>query len=517
MHNIFISYSTKNQSVADEIYEIAKKDFGLSCWLATASDGIQPGELYPDAIADAIENCQVVIFIDSSHSVKSKFVYRELEKAVSNEKIIIRFTIEKYSHKGLESEKRVIDFFTSVEQWIDASENYHKCITPLCNAITNLMGKDPSTKTRQQYLKKRITQYINARTLSDPSWIDAISSQYFLIEIAFLLNLTTRADYYELEEEFYAHSCKLARGGRIVPAPNQILVVPSENEKLIERMQKEEDDGEYYPSRLRASNIDTQEKKDLIFYNYYYGLMAGIIDRLCQTNDSVPFYRAIRVAVVEQLFKTETQDIYGGGLYHYRLPWITARALISLARYDNNEIRQTVRDIILPGNDYLESSDFFELKRSFAKSIIERMTPQGYWNSGAGNWVTKWESTGLCLEAIFANNFIGEYFNDIQKIFKYIFDPQNKNDWLKCYGFDSPNNSNMTLSNVILASVVFRIIKRGLVTCHQTDFVEILSFFEECFNTLILAENNAVQQQCTLPQCLYYILVAIMEERNGLE
>ena len=517
MHNVFISYSSNDQKIADEIYKIAHDEFGISCWLATATDGIQPGELYPNSIAEAIENCQVVVFVDSSSSVKSKFVYRELEKGVSSEKIIIRFSIEKYSAQGIEEAKRVIDFFTSVEQRIDATENYKNCIPSLCKSIKALMNEEPITKRKQFNLKEQIKKYINTRTLSDSSWFDAISSQYFLIEIAFLLGLTDRSDYYELEEEFYAHSCKLARGGRIVPAPNQILVVPSENEKLIESMQKEEDDGEFYPPRLRASNIDTQEKKDLIFYNYYYGLMVGIIDRLCQTNDSLPFYRAIRVAVVEQLFKKETQDVAGGGLYHYRLPWITARALISLSRYDLSEIRQTVRDISLPNNEYVESSDFIELKRSFVKSIIDRMEREGYWKSGAGNWVTKWESTGLCLEAIFANNSVGENYTEVKRVFDYIFKPENKSEWLKCYGFDTATNSNNTLSNVILASVVFRIIKRGHIPEHQTEFVEILSFFEQCFEALKSTNNNQVQQQCTLPQCLYYILVAVMEERNGLE
>ncbi|MBE7093858.1 MAG: toll/interleukin-1 receptor domain-containing protein [Clostridiales bacterium] len=510
MTNIFISYSTKNQNIADEIYRVAREKYGLSCWLAPSETGIKPGELYPEAIINGIEKSEVVVFIDSADSVQSPFVFRELERSIHFNKCIIRFTIEEYSTEKIEHARKVIDFFTCVEQHINASSNPFNCISVLCEAVSELMGKKSTIFSRQATLEKNICKYINSRSLSDESWFGAISSQYFLIEIAWMLGLTSREDYYELEEKFYAHSCKLAHGGKIIPAPMQILVVPSENAMLIKNMQEEDDSGAIYPDRLRAKYINTKEKQDLIFFNYYYSLMVGIIDRLCETEPNNKINQAIRAVTVRQLlFEKKSQDDAGGGLYHYRLPWITARALISLSRYNKKEIWDTICEITSSTREYIPP--FEDVKREFLHSIIDRMEPEGYWRSGAGNWVTQWESTGLCLEAIFVNNATGEYNREIRTIFKYLFNEEIKSKWLRCEGFDSANNSNNTLSNIILASVCFRIIKQNIVEGYKKEFVEILDLFQECYLALSKATQDNVQQQCTLPQCLYYILVAIKE------
>ncbi|MBR3837768.1 MAG: toll/interleukin-1 receptor domain-containing protein [Clostridia bacterium] len=512
MFNIFISYSSKDQKIADEIYRVATTKYDQTCWLAPSETGIKPGEYYPEEIINGIQNSQIVLFIESSHSIKSKYVYRELERSVHFEKIIIRYTIEKCDDIT-QTGKKIIDFFTCVEQSIDAVNDPFKCIDSLCLNMNSLLGKKSTISLKQEKLKKDIIRYINSRTLTDQNWVSAISSQYFLIEIAFMLGLTDREDYYNLEEEFYAHSCKLARGGRILPDPNQILVVPEENEKLIANMRDEDDNGVYYSERLRAKYIDSQQKKDLIFYNYYYGLMVGIINRLCQNNPNNDIYNAIRVATVEELFKTEACDTAGGGLYHYRLPWITARALISLARYSNDDIRNVLRYYPKFGNlTYVERNDFFDIKSRWLQSVVDRLESSGYWKSGAGSWVSQWEATGLCLESILVNNATGEYITEIRQIFSHIFAKENISHWLSIANFSCEYDSNQTLASIILASVSFRIIKKGIVEGYKSEYVRILSYFEDCLEALFESEQDNVQQQCTIPQCLYYILVAIKEE-----
>ena len=511
MHNVFISYSTHDQTIANEIYKIAKTKYNLSCWLAPSETGIKPGESYPEEIVNGIQNAQVVLFIESKNSIQSKYVYRELDRSVHFEKCIVKYSIENCDTL-MQNEKKIIDFYTCVEQNIDASIAPYECIDSLCESITSLLGKKSTISQNQDKIKDGILRYINSRGLTDGNWVSAISSQYFLIEIAFLLNLTDRADYADLEEEFFAHSCRLARGGRVLPAPNQILIVPEENEKLIASMEAEDKIGISYPERLRAKFIDNQSKKDLIFYNYYYGLMVGIINRLCQSNPSNEIYNAIRVATIEELFKDGAKDP-SGGLYHYRLTWITARALISLARYTNEDIRKVSRDIsVLDNSIYFDKDDFLEIKNSWIHSIVERLEPEGYWRSGAGSWVSPWESTGLCLESILVNNATGRYTNEIRKIFSFIFSEENVSLWLNSPNFDCENNSNQTLASIILSSVCFRIIKKELLDGYKSEYVKILSYFEECLDALSKITKDNVQQQCTIPQCLYYILVALKED-----
>lgn len=93
MHDIFISYSTKDQFQADTLRDILEKN-GIVCWMAPRD--IPGGSNYTKEIPSAIRGCQVFVLILSQHSQNSQWVLRELDSAVNCGKVILPFMLEEF-------------------------------------------------------------------------------------------------------------------------------------------------------------------------------------------------------------------------------------------------------------------------------------------------------------------------------------------------------------------------------------------------------------------------------------
>lgn len=384
---------------------------------------------------------------------------------------------------------------------METSRNISEQISP-----NNTMSNRNTNKTKTL---KELETYLRERSLSDPQWSKAISSQYFLIETAHILGLTTTDSYQELEEEFFNTSC-MFRKGVVQPSPEKILVVPYENEKLIERMQQEDDSGKYYIARLRANKINTKAKKDRIFYNYYYGLMIGIINRFCNNDDHLDNYREIRKIAIAELFNKKAIDEAGGWI-HYRLPWITARILISLSSYTDEDINQLIDAGAFSKTDINNIADYKSFIVDTTDSLISRLHRRSLWESGAGDWVTSWEATGLCLEALFSLHLIDNYKTDINNVINNLLLSENKEQWLIIPSFKNESDSNQTLSSVILASVIYRLVKNKVIDDNDGTLVASIELFFGNISTELQKINEGkVQQYCTIPQIIYYIFIALI-------
>jgi Tol biopolymer transport system component len=110
-HKVFISYSSKDQQTAEAVCA-ALEGQGIACWIAPRD--ILPGVEYGDAIIDALSACQIVVLIFSRNANDSPQVRREVERAVSKEKILIPYRIEDVLPSG------AMEFALSDTQWLDA-------------------------------------------------------------------------------------------------------------------------------------------------------------------------------------------------------------------------------------------------------------------------------------------------------------------------------------------------------------------------------------------------------------
>jgi hypothetical protein len=110
-HDIFISYSHEDKSVADAICA-ALESVTIRCWIAPRD--VLPGQNYPSAIIQAIEQCRLMVMVFSSKSNNSDHVIRELTKAVSKGIIIIPFRIENVPPS------QDMEYLIGIPHWLDA-------------------------------------------------------------------------------------------------------------------------------------------------------------------------------------------------------------------------------------------------------------------------------------------------------------------------------------------------------------------------------------------------------------
>jgi hypothetical protein len=136
-HDIFISYSNKDKPVADAVVA-GLENKGIRCWVAPRD--VTPGTSWGQAIVNAIQASKIMVIILSENSNKSRQVVREVERAVSNNVIIIPFRIENIDPTG------AMAYYLATEHWLDAlTPPLEKHIEKLGNTIELfLTGKDLS-------------------------------------------------------------------------------------------------------------------------------------------------------------------------------------------------------------------------------------------------------------------------------------------------------------------------------------------------------------------------------------
>lgn len=111
-HIVFISHSSADKAIGEEVCRFLEEN-GISCWIAPRD--VTPGKNYGAAIVDAIDECSVFVLILSHDSNKSGQVAREVERAASNNDVIIPFRVEDVQPS------RNLEFYVSAAHWLDAS------------------------------------------------------------------------------------------------------------------------------------------------------------------------------------------------------------------------------------------------------------------------------------------------------------------------------------------------------------------------------------------------------------
>jgi len=87
----FISYSSKDQPVADSVRELFKKK-GITTWMAPYD--IPVGSKYALVISKALKECACLVLLLTNASQSSTWVSKEVERAISYNKVIIPIQLE---------------------------------------------------------------------------------------------------------------------------------------------------------------------------------------------------------------------------------------------------------------------------------------------------------------------------------------------------------------------------------------------------------------------------------------
>lgn len=92
-HDVFISYSRKDTSVARLIYETLMEN-NVSCFMDT--EDISGGQEFSDLLAEEIENSSIFLFLGSANSYAAKWTIKELHFAIDSKdkKAILPYCID---------------------------------------------------------------------------------------------------------------------------------------------------------------------------------------------------------------------------------------------------------------------------------------------------------------------------------------------------------------------------------------------------------------------------------------
>jgi WD40 repeat protein len=110
-HDVFISYSTRDKTVADAVCA-GLEGRKIRCWIAPRD--VPPGQTWASAIAQAIEQSRVLVLVFSDGANQSPQVLREVERAVHGGIPILPFRIQPVEPT------HDMGYFLGAIHWLDA-------------------------------------------------------------------------------------------------------------------------------------------------------------------------------------------------------------------------------------------------------------------------------------------------------------------------------------------------------------------------------------------------------------
>jgi len=110
-HEVFLSYAAADKGIAMEVVK-GLEDHDIRCWVAPRD--IPAGSEYGEQIIEAVKGCRMVVVIFSAGANTSPHVRREVERAVSAEKVIVPFRIENVEPTG------AMEYALGNTHWLDA-------------------------------------------------------------------------------------------------------------------------------------------------------------------------------------------------------------------------------------------------------------------------------------------------------------------------------------------------------------------------------------------------------------
>lgn len=165
--DVFISYSTENAKVAESVRNWLESA-GVVCWMAPRD--IRPGQVYAEAIIDAIQTCRVILLILSDASNKSQYVRNEIERAVTRNIPVIPFRIENISLS------KSLQFFLSTSQWLDAytppiEQHADALVTAVRRLLSDTKAESPPASANEQLPVHTTSTITQPGTTSIKRWV----------------------------------------------------------------------------------------------------------------------------------------------------------------------------------------------------------------------------------------------------------------------------------------------------------------------------------------------------------
>lgn len=130
--SVFISYASADGGIARRVCDSFEAR-GISCWIAPRN--VPPGMEYGQAIIDGIKKCRVMVVLLSHDAGVSRYVAREVERAVSHQVTLLPVRLA-----DIEIPDQ-LEFFLGSCQWFDfMPPTSAKLLEKLGDAVARLLG-----------------------------------------------------------------------------------------------------------------------------------------------------------------------------------------------------------------------------------------------------------------------------------------------------------------------------------------------------------------------------------------
>jgi len=184
MHDVFISYSSKDQKIADAIVNILETR-RVKCWIAYRDAEV--GDDYAGSIVRAIKNCTVCVLIFSSDSNQSKHVLNEVNSCVNYGKPIIPFRIADVLMK------ESLEYYLGRTHWLDAlTTPIEEHINKLADILDALMKRESQEHTK-----------IHAEKSGEPAQVNTSETRMAKYDELITLGYNTEKIAIQLVENYY--------------------------------------------------------------------------------------------------------------------------------------------------------------------------------------------------------------------------------------------------------------------------------------------------------------------------
>jgi hypothetical protein len=143
-HDVFISYSSKNKTVADAVCAMFEEN-KIRVWYAPRD--VPPGRDFASAIISAIDQCKIFILIWSEESNKSDHILAEINHAFSRSITVIPFRIDNV----LPTES--LEYYIGRTHWLDAiTLPLEKHLGKLCDTVKAFLATGTGEKIPDKVL-----------------------------------------------------------------------------------------------------------------------------------------------------------------------------------------------------------------------------------------------------------------------------------------------------------------------------------------------------------------------------
>ena len=131
--DVFVSYSSRDSTTALAVVN-ALESAGVRCWIAPRD--IQAGDVWAQAIVEAIGGSRAMVLVFSSHANRSGHLVNEVDAAIRKGAIVVPFRIENVMPEG------AMEYHLRTRHWLDAlTPDLEKHLGELVATVTALLGQ----------------------------------------------------------------------------------------------------------------------------------------------------------------------------------------------------------------------------------------------------------------------------------------------------------------------------------------------------------------------------------------